>query len=287
MEYKYLTDTPMETVQQCMQESFADYQLNMNYMTVEVMKHRNAICRNSPEYSVGAFDGNKMVGFLNVGIDYFDNELCAFDGGTGVIKEYRRQRIVGKMFAKSVEAVKQRGIHKFMLEVLQSNKAAIRAYQKEGFSISRNLKCYEVAIANYEGTNKELEDVNIRQISVNELADYWHFIKYPVSWEHMLSGLKAVEDEIIINAAFQGNLCTGFIVYSPILCWITAIGIMPEIDNHERLVDFLISNLFRDLQPVRPKVSLNNLMEKDKLNDALVELGFENPVDQYEMVARI
>jgi len=64
MEYRYLTNTPIETVQQCMQDSFADYQLDMSYMTAEVMKHRNAICRNHPEFSVGAFDGEKMVGLL-------------------------------------------------------------------------------------------------------------------------------------------------------------------------------------------------------------------------------
>ena len=77
MEYKYLTNIPIETVQQCMQESFADYELDMSYMTVEVMKHRNAICRNNPDCSVGAFDGEKMVAFLNVGLDYFNGELVA------------------------------------------------------------------------------------------------------------------------------------------------------------------------------------------------------------------
>lgn len=287
MEFKYLTNTPLKTVQRCMQESFADYQLDMSYMTVEVMKHRNAICRNNNECSVGAFDEGKMVGFLNIGIDYFNNELTAFDGGTGVIKEYRGQGIAGKMFAKSVEAIKQRGIHKFMLEVLQTNESAIRAYEKEGFSISRNLKCYDIAIINFKGKTNEIKDINIQGISVNELEKYWSFMRYPVSWEHMLSGLKAVKNEIIINAAFEGNVCQGFIVYTSILCWITAIGINPEYNYYESMVSYLISNLFKNIQPTRPKISMNNLMEEDKLNDLLKRFGFINPVDQYEMVAEL
>ena len=285
MEYNYLTNTPIETIQQCMQESFADYQLDMSYMTIEVMKHRNAICRNDPDFSVGAFDGSKMIGFLNVGIDSFNNEQVAFDGGTGVIKEYRGQGVAGKMFAKSLEVLKQQKIHKFMLEVLQPNKSAIRAYEKEGFSISRALKCYDVAIDDFKGKLNELPGIEIKKISVSELEKYWCFIQHPASWEHMLSGLKAVKNEIIINAAFQKKVCVGFIVYTPYLCWITAIGINPDYKSGETLIGYLIGNLFENIEPSRPKISMNNLNEEDKLNNILIWLGFENPVDQYEMVA--
>lgn len=284
MEYQYLTNTPIETVQQCMQESFADYQIDMSYMTVEAMKHRNAICRNSPHCSVGAFDGDKMVGFLNVGIDHINCETVAFDGGTGVIKKYRGQGIAGKMFDKSVDLLKKRGVRKFILEVLQPNKSAIRAYEKEGFSISRTLKCYDIAMNNFKGISDELPGIEIKKISVIELEKYWTFIKYPVSWEHMLSGLKAVENEIIINAAFQGYVCIGFLVYTPYLCWITAIGINPEYNFNESLVSYMIGHLFKKIQPSRPQISINNLMEDDKLNEILKKLGFENPVDQYEMI---
>lgn len=287
MEYKYLTNTPIETIQRCMQESFADYQLDMSYMTIKVMSHRNAICRNNPDCSVGAFDGSKMIGFLNVGIDKYNNELVAFDGGTGVTKEYRGQGVAGKMFAKSVEALKQRKVRKFLLEVLQPNKSAIRAYEKEGFSISRNFKCYDIAINNFKEVDSELPGMEIKNISISELEKYWYFIKYPTSWEHMLSGLKAVENDIIIRASFQKNVCMGFIVYTPYLCWITAIGINPEYNDNTLMVGYLISNLFKNIQPSRPKISMNNLMEEDKLNNILIKLGFENPVDQYEMIAKI
>jgi methyltransferase (TIGR00027 family) len=287
IEFRYLTDVPIDEVQQCMQESFADYQLDMSYMTIEAMKHRNAICRNDPTCSVGAFDGNKMVGYLNVGVDYFNGDLTAFDGGTGVIKDYRGQGIAGKMLSKSVEELKRREIKKFMLEVLQPNTAAIRAYEKEGFTIARNLKCYEIAIEYYKGTTKEIAGVEIINISVNELEKYWSFIEHPISWEHMLTGLKAVADELIIMAAYNENQCIGFIVYTPALCWVTAIGLAPQHKYYAELVDCLISNLFKDIDPIRPKVSVNNLEEDDILNPILIELGFENPVDQFEMIKEL
>ena len=103
----------------------------------------------------------------------------------------------------------------------------------------------------------------------------------------MLSGLKAVENDIIINAAFQGYVCVGFIVYTPHLCWITAIGINPGYNSNETLASYMISHLFKNIQPSRPKISVNNLMEEDSLNDLLMKLGFENPVDQYEMIKSI
>ncbi len=284
IEFRYLTDVSIEEVQQCMQESFADYQLDMTYMTIEAMKHRNAICRNDPTCSVGAFDGNKMVGFLNVGVDYINNDLTAFDGGTGVIKYYRGQGLAGKMFDKAVEELKRRGIKKFMLEVLQPNTAAIRAYEKEGFSISRNFKCYEIAIDDYKGTTKEIPGIKINSIKVNELEKYWNFINHPISWEHMFTGLRAVAEDVIIQAAFKENECIGFITYTHALCWITAIGLTPRHKYYAELVDCMIGNLFENINPIRPKVSINNLMEEDILNPILVKLGFENPVDQYEMI---
>jgi len=287
IKYRYLTDIPIETVQRCMQDSFADYQLDMSYMTVEVMKHRNAICRNDPECSVGAFEGDKMIGFLNVGIDQIDGELVAFDGGTGVVKEYRGQGVAGKMFAKSVDSLKEKNIQKYILEVLQENTKAIRAYEKEGFKVLRNLKCYDIAIKNYTGITTKIPNVQIKAISVNELESNWHFIKYPVSWEHMLSGLMEVEKEISIFGAFENENCIGFIVYTPFMCWLTAIGINPMYLEKNKLIDLLIGHLFENINPVKPKVSVNNLTEKDPLNDILKSLGFDNVVDQYEMIAEI
>lgn len=284
MEFQFLTNIPIRTVQSCMLESFADYQIDMSYMTVEVMEHRNTICRNNPDYSVGAFDGDKMIGFINVGLDYINNELTAFDGGTGVIKSYRGKGIAGKMFAKSVEHLNKKGVKNFMLEVLQPNTSAIKAYKKEGFVVSRSLKCYDIEINNFKGNYMNLHDVKIKQISVLELEKYWHYIKYPVSWEHMLSGLKAFGDKIIIHAAFNKDVCEGFIVYNPVLCWITAIGLNACFEKKDTLVDYLIGNLIINIHPPRPKISVNNLMEEDSLNEILIRLGFENPVDQYEMI---
>lgn len=287
IEYKYLTDTPIKTIHQCMQASFADYQLDMSYMTVEVMKHRNALCRNNREFSVGAFSKERMIGFLNVGIDRINNELAAFDGGTGVVKEYRGQGIAGAMFAKSIEALRQNNVGKFILEVLQKNKSAIRAYRKEGFVINRNFKCYDIDTIRIKQYVSEISDIDIKSISVNELEKYWHYIPHRVSWEHELSGLKAVDHDIILIGAFQNNTCVGFAVYLPILCWITALGINPNYADNEALVGYLISNLSKIINPTKPKISMNNLTEEDKLNDIIPRLGFENSADQYEMVSNI
>ncbi|PWJ38549.1 GNAT family N-acetyltransferase [Sediminitomix flava] len=287
MEYKFLNQVSIETVQQCMQDSFADYELDMSYMTVDVMKHRNTICRNAPECSVGAFDNGKMVGFLNVGIDYLNDELVAFDGGTGVVKAFRGKGIAGKMFEKSLLSIKEKGIHSFYLEVLQSNEAAIKAYEKEGFRIVQNFKCYNISVSDFKGKINELDNLAIKSIPLEEIGKYWHFITKPVSWEHMFSGLQAVEKDLNIYAAFHNHDCIGFIVYSKVLCWITAIGIHPNYTNQKVLVEQLLGKLFSTIQPSRPKISLNNLEEADQLNDIIVSLGFENTVDQYEMMTSI
>ena len=116
--YKFLHNSILDELYDCWKRSFADYVVDMSYFTKERMFYRTLMDRVDYEYSVGAYDGDTMIGFLVLGIDDWKGKKYAFDAGTGIIKEYRGQGVAGKMFDHAVEKLKSENIDKVALEVI-------------------------------------------------------------------------------------------------------------------------------------------------------------------------
>ena len=86
IKYQFLDTSYIPEIHACWMESFKDYQVDMSYLTIERMRSRARMDRVDFSLSVGAFDSDKMIGFLLIGIDRIDRQLTAFDSGTGVIE---------------------------------------------------------------------------------------------------------------------------------------------------------------------------------------------------------
>ncbi|MDH5462293.1 MAG: GNAT family N-acetyltransferase, partial [Candidatus Bathyarchaeota archaeon] len=93
MIYRRLEPEDFEAMYDTFMEAFSDYQFKIQ-MTKERFNAINIRRGLNYELSVGAFDlDNKMVGLTLNGIDTWENELTAYDMGTGVIPKYRRKGI--------------------------------------------------------------------------------------------------------------------------------------------------------------------------------------------------
>lgn len=284
--YKYLDEIPIEQIHECQVESFKDYAIDMSYMTLDVMTKRTKLGRVKFDYSVGAFDENKLVGFILVAIDLYNECEMAFDDGTGIIKEYRGQGIAGGMFQHALVKLKKRGITKFMLEVLQENSAAIRAYQKEGFEIKRNLNCYSLDIKNFHSGIDSLPGITIKSLTQKQVGKYFHFVDYELSWEQMYEAIQCINDEIVIDGAFDKDECIGFIVYYPTTDWVFVIAIKEEYQNQK--VDLLLlTQLVSKIKSTRPEIYVDNIPPDYRLCEMLESIGFKLFAKQYEMVAEI
>lgn len=87
----------------------------------------------SPEHSVIAFDQDKPIGFVFVAIKEVDGHLLAWNGGTGIIPEYRGKGLAKLLLGKVRAILLKANVHKAWLEVVASNKPALAAYQSIGF----------------------------------------------------------------------------------------------------------------------------------------------------------
>ena len=127
-EYSFLKETHISILHKTFLKAFADYQIDMSYMTEERMYYR--AIKNGVDYecSVGTFSQGEIVGFTCIGIDDWQGKKSAFDAGTGIIPDFRGKGIAKGMFDYAIPKLRDQGVNSFVLEVLQQHQAAIRAY---------------------------------------------------------------------------------------------------------------------------------------------------------------
>jgi len=98
------------------------------------------------DYSLGAFDGSTLAGFILHGVDNTRQPKVLYNGGTGVIPAYRGRHLIQQLYAQAVPYYRQQGIEKVLLEVIQTNQPAIKAYLNSGFEQKRLVHCYKGAV---------------------------------------------------------------------------------------------------------------------------------------------
>ena len=88
----------------------------------------NAYSSDSNIYLVSTSE-EEIIGYCGIWISYETADLC----NIAVAPEYRRKGIAWEILSEAVRQAKERGAERILLEVRQSNQAAICLYQKLGF----------------------------------------------------------------------------------------------------------------------------------------------------------
>lgn len=135
--YSSLTGLPFSFLKNVFNQAFSDYTIPMNLNEEQIKDH---LLSNDydPKLSIGAFDGDKMVGFVFVG--HRGNRL--YDAGTAVIKEYRRQGIAKAMIKEITSKLKEN--EEFILECINTNERGMALYKSLGFKNKRHFICFKL-----------------------------------------------------------------------------------------------------------------------------------------------
>lgn len=281
--YKHLTVEDFPQAHATMVEAFADYQVDMSYMTRERSWLRNLKSGVHYGCSVGAFDGEKLVGVTFVGLDDWQGVKAAFDAGTGIVPAYRGQGIAKAMFEFTLPGLRKRGVSKFLLEVLQQNEAAIRAYTKTGFNICREFGCYDLSPGSFTADDLVRSDFEIQIIDKARVQEFKNKVDWQPSWENSFSGMDRIEDNLIRLGAFRRGQCVGILVFYPLLRWIMSLVVDHDF-RRQAVASSLLSALMKDLPLGVDIVKINNIDLSDKAMLAFFErAGALHVIDQYEM----
>jgi len=284
LRYEFLTPDRYPEMFRTFREAFSDYGVDMSYLTEISLANRwrkNAV---SFEASVGAFDGNRMVGFMAVGLDAWRGRRAAFDAGTGVVREFRGFGVGPALFDLAIRGLRGRSVETFVLEVIRTNKAAVGTYKKSGFRIRREFDCYQRFPAPVRpGADDGPAGLVIEPAGRDLLPRFAAFADWLPSWENSFASLDRIPDELRIHGARLDGRWVGFAAYYPGLRWVTNIAVDPAFRRRgiaARLMDRLLGDVSGEPAPVK----LINVEPADAATAALAEkAGFAVYARQYEM----
>jgi ribosomal protein S18 acetylase RimI-like enzyme len=224
----FLSEGHFPLIARTFDEAFADYYLKSTRKAEQWLYNRAAKNAVEYDYSVGAFDGDRMVGLTLIGIDDWQGQLAAFDAGTGIIPDYRGMGLAREMFDFAVAKLRQRGVKKFLLEVLQVNEPAIKAYEKTGFRITREFDCLGLDHKVYKPSNSSKPPVEIRPFPQRQVTTFREHSDWQPSWENNFATIERIPDELVINGAYLDDKCVGLLAYYPLLNWIMSLVVKKE-----------------------------------------------------------
>ena len=193
-------------------EAFSDYPLRFDFTQKEFQKKFVQKLNINFKLSPAAFHHAEIVAFIFTSIAQYDGQLTAYNGGTGVIPDFRGQRLTRQLYNFIFPLLKEHQVKQCVLEVLTTNFKAIRAYQAVGFEKSRYFNCFKLS------SQPVMNSTINSQVEIFPcLAPDWDlfacFDDTNTSFLDSQSLLQRnVTNEFIVTAK-QGGLIAGYMVY--------------------------------------------------------------------------
>ncbi len=278
--YNPLDNVEIETIYKTFLSAFIDYTvpLNLPYLQFKHMLTRRGY---NPQISVGAFNHNQLVGIVLNGQRNWNGKTTAYDLGTGVIADFRKQGITTNLLQIAQKQFCSAGIEQYLLEVITSNTAAVQLYKKNGFKIQREFQCYELE---REICMQDLfYTVNhVSKLDWEQVEDFWDFRP---SWQNSIESVETLSDSFIYSIVCKNNAIVGYGIIDK------ETGDIPQIavDKNWRrkgIGSSLIVDLVHNTKAHKIKL-LNVQDQSHSIEQFLLKVGFKNSVRQYEMLLKL
>lgn len=278
---QFLSHTDMTTMYHAFMAAFADYVQDASGVTEANFTNRAIRNNVNLDVSVGIFDGDDLVGFTMVGLDRYQGVYAAYDAATGISKPYRGQGLAKAMFEFIVPALKERGVERFYLEAIQENEPAVRAYQKTGFKIDRELDVFRLT---FEGLGAQPDDpagIEVRPIDKGQFSQAAAFFDWQPTWDQTPASITRIPDEVLMLGAFSGNRLVGELVYYPLQNWVLSLAV-DQAYRRRKIGSALMSHLHSELGERLP--ATGNIDHGDSGMLAFLDaIGSKFITNQYEM----
>jgi len=188
------------------------------------------------------------------------------------------------MFEMILRRLNEKGIGKFVLEVLQENKPAVRTYKKAGFKVTREFDCFRLDLSKAlwaappSGGELIIEPVEKKLLPLFEAFADWR-----PSWECGFSAIDRIPDDVFLYGARRGGEWVGFIAYYPGLNWVMNPVVKPSF-RRQGIATRLLARAVQNLPDQIAFVKAINIEHTDQASSAWMnKVGFEVYTRQYEM----
>jgi ribosomal protein S18 acetylase RimI-like enzyme len=280
LSYKAMESVALEVLHSAFVDAFSDYQVKIE---LPLWKFQQMLQRRGfhPEISVGAFDGDSLVGFVLNGLRSWDGKITVYDLGTAVLPAYRRQGITKDMLLSVQKLLKNNQVEQYLLEVITSNESAFQLYEKQGFRIQREFLCFMLEKERLNmRTSWPVEQV--KAIDFDQCKEFWDF---KPSWQNSIESVNAAIDTFHIAVVRMGATIAGYGIIDK------KTGDIPQLAVHkayrrQRIAESILAELIKNTEAERIGI-MNVEVQAENMEGFLKKLGFTNHVGQYEMLLEI
>ncbi|MEQ8905034.1 GNAT family N-acetyltransferase [Ekhidna sp.] len=266
IEIKTLEKTPIQDIIDCLLVAFEGYFVQMP-SDLHFWKNRLRNAGFTPEMSWGAFSNDQLVGFILNASGTQEGLLTVFNMGTGILQDFRGQKLVDRMYEFGLPALREKGIKRCSLEVITKNERAITVYQRIGFKISKMLKCYKGTISS------TFPVVNLE--SDFDKADLQYF-NHLYSWENNYQAVQRGQDDYVcyLVRSHTSMESIGHFVINP------QSGYILQLEAYSG--DW--QSVFNGISQVNTSIKINNIpVTRTDLINFLNRSNIENHIDQFTM----
>jgi ribosomal protein S18 acetylase RimI-like enzyme len=281
MEIRSLSNTPTEVVHRTFLRAFSDYEVQLD---LPIEKFIQMIKNNDLNfaYSVGAFERDELIGFIMGGYRQIDGLACCYDGGTGILPEYRQKGIGKKLVSAWLDRLQKMAVDRVILEVLENNTPAIELYKKAGFQIERTFSC-----CHYEGAAIQSSDhpyTLLDDIQTYIPLDCAPLLAFPPSWQNAKPAVVNDLESFAYAAVVESGQVVGYGLVHKVSGHIPQIGIRSDYSD-KGLEAIILAELAQRTES--RTFTYLNIEQGSSLERSLVGLGFERFIGQYEMVKKL
>jgi ribosomal protein S18 acetylase RimI-like enzyme len=283
IDFKTLESTKLQIIHRTFLDAFSDYQMQMNlsFSDFQIMMKRNGFV---PAISMGAFSksNNGLVGFILNGLRQWNGKLTAYDTGTGVIWDYRRQGITSGLFAEVLNELAQQNIEQYLLEVLKDNTAAFELYKNQGFLVTRTFSIYQL---NKLTNPLDLTIYDIELVShIN--SEEWEILKsfwdINPSWQNSINSINTIPEKFAYAVIRHGTKPIGYGIVDKETGNVPQFAVLQEYRRQGIATQILAALLQNTKSDILRFVNVDDSSQNTR--DFLYHIGSENIAGQYEMI---
>jgi ribosomal protein S18 acetylase RimI-like enzyme len=279
LEFKTMEDISLTELTQTFNSAFSDYLVKLQFSESQMLqKLKSENIQLSMSY--GAYEKNKLVGFILNAFDSYYYPKSIYNAGTGVIPEFRGLRIIEQLYSYAIKELVTKGFVNHQLEVAIENEKAKKVYEKTGFKIYRDLACYKGK--SIQTINSTFEVRKLNTINLKEVNQFWN---YNPTWQNDSPTINRMIERLTVLAAEINSSIIGYCIFNKDSGRIHQLAVKKEWRNKgvgRSLINRIVSEGHDD------ELTILNIDKRDlETNQFLTNLGFTAYVDQYEMKLEI
>ncbi|MFD0713175.1 GNAT family N-acetyltransferase [Paenibacillus sp. GCM10027626] len=275
---KSLEDIKLQKFATCFNEAFSDYIIPF-HVSADYLADKFAGAGVNYHLSFGAFDQDKQIAFIMHGIGDRNGEKTAYNSATGVVPLYRGRRLVGQIYHHAFPILKEHHVQKCLLEVIQTNEKAIKAYSALGFQIKRELVCLKGCVdLNLPADHRHESIIVVRpdEFDWKSAHSYWNF---EPSWEQSVHAILRNPHLYDVITIREDNKVYGYAVVKSANGAVLQFGVL-----HEKRNQGYGYSLFQWIGKRHSTVTVNNVDKRDAESIRFLgRIGLNVYIEQYEM----